>query len=74
MTPLLVTREAHEDAYALLGLFKIIFDRTPDGEYVLWVDADLLSWVDGWRPEAGQSRRDATAEIIRIARILIALP
>jgi hypothetical protein len=71
VTPILVTPEAYEDAYTLLSLFKITFDRTPDGEYVIWVDTEFLHWLS---PKATQSYSDAIVEIVRIIRILSALP
>jgi hypothetical protein len=64
VTPILVTREAYEDAYTLLGLFQIIFDRTPDGEYVIWVDTEFLRWLN---PEAAQSYSDAIVEIAKLS-------
>jgi hypothetical protein len=38
MIPILVTRETHEEASALSRFVTMFSDRTPDGEYVIWVD------------------------------------
>jgi hypothetical protein len=40
MIPIFVTREVYDASFALSRFITIFADRTPDDEYVIWVDPE----------------------------------